>query len=39
MKEFIIREKYDLYDAMEEIMEVWKVSKLKKKSFVGWPGL
>ena len=30
MKEFIIREKYDLYDAMEEIMEVWKVSKLVK---------
>lgn len=30
MKEFIIREKYDLYDAMEEIMEVWKVSKIVK---------
>lgn len=30
MKEFIIREKYDLYDAMEEIMEVWKVTKMVK---------
>lgn len=30
MKEYIIREKYDLYDAMEEILEVWKVSKLVK---------
>lgn len=30
MKEFIIREKYDLYDAMEEILEVWKVSKMVK---------
>lgn len=30
MKEYIIREKYDLYDAMEEILEVWKVSKIVK---------